>query len=455
MSGIELSAVLEGLQGVLVSSRGSADRQLARAAIDSREVRQGDLFFAIPGEREDGHRFVAEAIAAGAVGAIVERPVEAPGGATLFHVSDSLEALQRLAAWWRRRHGAKVIAITGSVGKTTCKELIASVLARQFHVLKSEANLNTEIGVPLTLLQLTKDHQRAVLEFGMYARGDIATLAHIAGPATGVVTNVGPVHLQRLGSIGAITATKAELVEALPVEGLAVLNADDARASAMSTRTQARVFYYGFSEQSVIRATNVFSRGLEGTDFRLNYAGDSVDLRLPLPGRHYVYPALAAAAVGLDEGLTLSEVADALAKARIDLRSRVLPGQNGSTLLDDSYNASPASTLAALDLLAELPGRRVALLGDMLELGPAEEQGHRSVGQRAATASDLLLTVGSRATLIAEAAQHAGATDVRQLASAEQAIELLRQELREGDHLLIKASRAMAFEEIVSALAET
>ncbi len=455
MGSIEVQTVWEGLKGVLVASHGPTDPRFERAAIDSRDVQKGDLFFAVRGEREDGHDFVSQAIEAGALGAVIESPVQAPDSATLFHVSNSLDALQRLAGWWRRQNGVKVIAVTGSVGKTTCKELIASVLGRKYALLKSEANLNTEIGIPLTLLQLTREHERAVLEFGMYARGDIATLSRIARPATGVVTNVGPVHLERLGSIGTITAAKAELVEALPADGLAVLNADDARTAAMAGRTQARATYYGFSEQSDVRASDVVGRELDGIEFRLTHAGNSVDVRLQLPGKHHVYPALAAAAVALDEGLTLSEVADALAEARLDLRSRILPGPDGSTILDDSYNASPASMLAALDLLTELPGRRIALLGDMLELGAAEEEGHRRVGQRAATACDLLLTVGPRALSIAEAACRAGATEVRHLGSAGQAIETLRDELREGDYVLIKASRAMVFEEVVSALIKT
>ena len=455
MGGIEVTGVWEGLSGLLAASNGYADRKFERAVIDSREVREGDLFFAVRGEREDGHDFVAQAIEAGAFGAVVERPVDAPGAAPLFHVSDSLEALQRLAGWWRRRHDVKVIAVTGSVGKTTCKELIASVLGCKYSVLKSAANLNTEIGIPLTLLQLTNEHERAILEFGMYSRGDIATLAEIARPATGVVTNVGPVHLQRLGSIGAITAAKSELVEALAADGMAVLNGDDVRVVAMASRTPAGVTYYGLSQQCHVRADNVVGRGLEGSEFRLTYGRKGVQVCLPLPGRHYVYPALAAASVALDEGLTLSEVADAIAEARLDLRSRILPGPRGSTVLDDSYNASPASMLAALDLLAELPGRRIALLGDMLELGAAEEEGHRSVGERAATACDLLLTVGRRASSIAEAARRGGGSDVRHLGAAGQAIEVLRTELREGDHALIKASRAMAFEEVVSALTET
>ena len=318
--------VWKATRDVLVASRAPADAAFARGAIDSREVQPGDLFFALRGERQDGHEFVPQAIDAGASGAIVERPLDAPDGAAVFHVNDSLHALQRLAAWWRSRHDIHVIAVTGSVGKTTCKELIASVLSARFRTLKSEANLNTEIGIPLTLLQLTEHHQRAVLEFGMYARGDITLLAHIAQPRIGVVTNIGPVHLERLGSQGAITAAKAELVEALPADGVAILNGDDARTAGLAPRTQARVVYFGLSEQCDVRATDPVSRGLDGIQFRLTTRIDSADVRLPLAGKHHMYAALAAAAVALEEGMTLSEIALALADTKLDLRSRILAG---------------------------------------------------------------------------------------------------------------------------------
>jgi UDP-N-acetylmuramoyl-tripeptide--D-alanyl-D-alanine ligase len=438
----------------LVASQAPLDATFARGVIDSREVQKGDLFFAVRGEHQDGHDFVAQAVAAGASGAVVERPTETPDDAALFHVSDSLAALQRLAAWWRKRHEVEVIGVTGSVGKTTCKELIASVLSRRFRTLKSEANLNTEIGIPLTLLQLSEEHQIAVLEFGMYTRGDIALLSSIANPRIGVVTNIGPVHLERLGSQGAITAAKAELVEALPADGVAILNGDDARTTGLATRTRARVVYFGGSEQCHVRATDLVTRGLDGIDFRLMTPAGSADIHLPLPGKHHVYPALIATAIALEEGMTTHEIAQTLGETELDLRSLILAGPNGSVILDDSYNASPASMQAALDLLSELPGRRIALLGDMLELGSAELEGHHRVGERAASACDLVLTVGERARVIAESARGNDA-DVRHLASTAEAIDVLKQELRMGDYLLIKASRAMAFEEVVSALTET
>lgn len=447
-----MSDVWEGTSDVLVAARSPADITFARAVIDSREAGPSDLFFALRGERHDGHNFVGRALAAGAAGAVVERPVEAPENAAVFHVSDSLQALQRLAASWRRKHDLKAIAVTGSVGKTTCKELIAAVLQSRFHVLKSEANLNTEIGIPLTLLRLTSGHQRAVLEFGMYAQGDIALLAEIAAPDIGVVTNIGPVHQERLGSLAGIAAAKAELVEALPAGGLAVLNGDDARTAALAARTRARTVFYGLSEQCRVRASDVVSHGLDGFSFRLACGSESAPVTCPLPGKHHVYPALAAAAVALEEGMSLAEIAAALASARPELRLRVMRGASGATVIDDSYNASPDSMLAALDLLAELRGRRVALLGEMRELGAAEEDGHRRTGERAAVSCDLLLVVGVRARPLADAARRSGLRDVRTLESNDAAAEVLRHELRDGDFLLVKGSRAMGMETIVDSL---
>lgn len=449
---LSLAEVLEGTEGLLVAARPGDCDIFARAVIDSREAMAGDLFFALRGQRQDGHRFVAAAAAAGAAGAVVERPVEAPRGLALFQVSDTLAALQRLATRRRQRHPARVVAVTGSVGKTTCKEVIAAVLGCRYRVLKSEANLNTEIGVPLTLLRLRPEHQRAVLEFAMYGRAEIDLLCRIARPQVGVVTNIGPVHLERLGSLGAIAAAKGELVQALPPDGTAVLNGDDPRTAALAGRSRAPVLLYGQSDQCQVRASELASRGLEGISFRLTFGEASVPVRTSLPGRHHLYPCLAAAAVALAEGMTLSEIADALAEARPALRLRVLPGLNGSTILDDSYNASPASMLAALDLLSELPGRRIALLGEMRELGPAHEEGHRQVGQHAAFACHLLFVIGEGARPLAEAARRAGLAEVRPVASAREAAEALAGELRPGDHLLVKASRALALETVVDAL---
>ena len=442
--------IIEGTAGTLVAARAGEGSTFTRGIIDSREAAEGDLFFALRGEHHDAHEFVPAAFASGAAGAVVARPIEANGHA-VFHVSDPLAALQRLAAFWRRRHDVRVVGVTGSVGKTTCKELTAAVLASRYRTLKSEANQNTEIGIPLTLLRMTEEHQRAVLELGMYVPGDIELLSQISAPDVGIVTNVGPVHMERVGTIGQIAAGKAELVEALPADGLAVLNGDDPRVTVMARWTRARSLLFGLSEQCDVRGSDIESHGLDGISFTITHEGKTVRARCPLPGRHHVYPALAATAVALGEGMTLEETAAALAEARADQRLTVRAGINGCTIIDDSYNASPASMTAALDLLSELPGRRIAVLGHMRELGAAEEDGHRAVGRYAPGRCDLLYVVGDDARTIAEEARAAG-LDAQLIASAKEAAERLRGQLREGDHVLVKASRAVGLESLVAAL---
>jgi UDP-N-acetylmuramoyl-tripeptide--D-alanyl-D-alanine ligase len=444
--------VLDGLGETLVAARGPENASFGRAVIDSRLASAGDLFFALRGETVDGHDFVPAALESGAAGAVVARPVAAESK-TQLQVSDPLTALQELASYWRRRHETvRVVGITGSVGKTTCKELIAAVLSSRFATLKSQANLNTEIGLPLTLLQLTPEHSHAVLELGMYVPGDIALLSRIARPDIGVVTNVGPVHLERAGSIGRITAGKAELIESLGPGGVALLNGDDPRVAAMARRTRARVILYGLSEQCDLRATGVSSRGLDGINFTMSYEGRGAVVECPLPGRHHVYPALAAAGVALNEGMTLQDVAIALKTARVDDRLTIRRGVRGSVLIDDSYNASPASVIAALDLLAEMPGRRIAVLGHMRELGAAEAAGHAQVGRHVAGRCDLLYVVGTEARTLAEEASRAG-QPTELLETVEEAAAVLSPDLRKGDHVLIKASRAVGLEHLVAALA--
>ena len=447
----DITAALDPLLNLVIRAIGR--QSFSGVAIDSRQVQPSDLFIALPGEHRHGREFIPDAISRGAAGVIAEKqPRDLPHDVCFFQVDNTLAALQRLAAYWRGKYRVKVVGITGSVGKTTCKELTAAVLSSGYQVLKSEANLNTEIGLPLTLLQLRPEHEQVVLEMGMYGLGDIRLLCQMARPQIGVVTNVGPVHLERLGTLEAIAQAKAELVESLPVDGWAVLNGDDPLVAAMAERTSARVALFGESPQCSVRGTVLSTSGLEGISFRLTCDDESVDVSAPLPGRHNLYNALAAATVGLADGLSLQKVAAALATADVLLRLRVLSGPQGSTILDDTYNASPASMLAALDLLAELPGRHLALLSDMLELGTFEEEGHCLVGERAAQTTDILYTVGERGRIIGEAAQAAGHQDVRFLASKEAAAAAIRETLSEGAHLLVKASRAMALETVIEEL---
>jgi UDP-N-acetylmuramoyl-tripeptide--D-alanyl-D-alanine ligase len=452
---ITASEVAEYLGSLLHEQRGPMDARFRDVVIDSRQARRGDFFVALRGERTDGQEFAADAVERGARGLLLREAVDGlPPDVTLFVVPDTLLALQRLAAGRRDRRRTKVVGITGSVGKTTTKEIVAAVLGVKYRVLKSEANYNNEIGLPLTLLKLTNQHQRAVLEMGMYALGEIRTLCEIARPEIGVVTNVGPVHLERLGSMEAIAAAKAELLESLPPHGFAVMNADDPFVRTMADRTRARPLFYGLAEGAGVRATDVSSRGLDGVSFRLHYEGRSIAVETKLPGRHIVSNALAAAAVGLADGLSLEDVAAGLATADVQVRIRTQVGRNGATLIDDTYNASPASMLAALDLLAEIPGRRIAVLGDMAELGVASKEGHLTVGRRAAETADVIHAVGVEAALIAQAARDTGHRDVHHWSTKEEASGALSTGLRADDVVLLKASRAMAFETLVEALKE-
>jgi UDP-N-acetylmuramoyl-tripeptide--D-alanyl-D-alanine ligase len=454
------------------------------AVIDSRLASPGCLFIAMRGERQDGHDFIGQAIEKGAVAIIAEKspplpcalyavnqPETAalgdwqPGLPICLIVPDSLAALQQVAAYWRRQHDVRVIGITGSVGKTTSKEVIAAVLSQRFRTLKSEGNYNNEIGLPLTLLNLVASHERVVLEMGMYDLGEIAQLAEIALPQVGVVTNVGPTHLERLGTIARIAQAKAELPQALPPAeegGVAILNSDDEWVMAMAGQTEARVFTYGLRMDSDLWADDIEGEGLEGIRFRLHHGRETVHARVPMLGRHSVHTSLRAAAVGLVEGLAWEEVMTGLRDQSAQLRLVAVPGPAGSTILDDSYNSSPASCIAALNLLDELgargeAGRRIAVLGDMYELGSYEEEGHKVVGRRARDVSDVLVAVGSLGRIIGEEALKAGmsAESVCLVETNAQAIECLRSLIEPGpigDTILVKGSRGLGMEEIVTAL---
>ncbi len=448
-----------------------AEQPLTGAVHDSRNAQSGMLFVAMKGEHADGHDYVAEAFNKGAVLALVQRP---PSGD--FHVfdlragrqpaafkaeyslcllvDDSLLALQKTAAFWRSKLNLRVIGVTGSVGKTTTKELTADVLSQRYVTFKSSANFNNEIGLPLNVLSINENHERAVLEMGFYVPGEIALLADIALPVVGVITNIGTVHAERAGSQEAIYTGKAELVRALPKDGVAILNMDDPMVKRMAGETQARVFWYGLDSKADLWADEIEGMGLDGVRFRLHYSGEILHVRIPLIGRHSVHTALRSAAVGLVEGMNWGEILAGLRIGNPQLRLVAVPGKNGSLLLDDTYNASPESTVAALNLLEELDGRKVAVLGDMLELGPYEEQGHRLVGNLAAKIADALITVGPRARIIAETAKAAGldAKVIAQFDDSQQALTYLKNLLAKGDVVLVKGSRAVQMEKIVPEL---
>lgn len=446
------------------------------AVVDSRQVTPGSLFVAMDGESQDGHDYVTDAFERGAVAALVERdlPLEAssldlrkPLKAQLkqdleppitLRVAKTLDALQTAAMAWREQSDVRVIGITGSVGKSTTKELVADVLSRRYKTVRSPGNLNNEIGLPLSLLRLTEAHERAVLEMGFYIPGEIGLLCDIAKPQIGVVTNISEVHLERAGSMDAIVCGKGELVEALPPapEGVAILNYDEPLVRELAERTDARIFYYGLSPEADLWASDVEGLGLEGLRCAIHHGEDVTHCRAPLLGRHSVHTILRAASVGIVEGLSWAEIIGGLQSTHNQLRLVAVQTASGAMLLDDTYNAAPTSVIAALNLLDDLDGRKIAVLGDMLELGEFEERGHRMVGARAAQVVDLLITVGERAKWIAKEARSARLSEnqVVELGDGDDVIEYLDEKVGEGDVVLVKGSHGMRLDRIVTALEE-
>ena len=457
-----LEEVLEGTGGALVGDlkRSTRFRDITR---DSRKIEQGDLYWVIRGERLDGHRFLADALDAGAAAAIVAEDAadSAPDGMPCIVVDDTIAALQRFAAWKRDRMRVEVIGITGSVGKTSAKESISAVLSQRGRVYKSPGNYNNEIGLPLSILEAPVDSEVLVLEMGgAYAFGEITQLAEIARPRTGVVTNIHPVHLERMGTIEAIAETKAELVDAIPEDGVVVLNGDDHRVRAMAKRARGRVVTYGLGEDVDVRVGDVESDGLKGTSFWLEIDGERHHVKVPLVGAHGVQIALVALATGHAYGMHISEMLVGLRSPSIQVRLVIEQGPNGSQLIDDTYNASTPSVLAALDVLRDMPARRrIAVLGEMRELGAVSEEEHRVVGRRAGDLVDVLYIYGDLAIPLAEAARsvprpgrpplevHAfSVPDKPELAAA------LEDALHAGDVVLIKGARGLEMEDVVTTL---
>lgn len=465
---LTLADIFEALTGTRPTK---ANQPVPHAVIDSRQAQVGSLFIAIPGEKVDGHDYVGAAFEKGATLALIEHQVEGDFKTIDLRkqipeeldgldvplcllVENTITALQEIARFWRNKLDLRVIGITGSVGKSTTKELVARALGQRYRTLKNFGNLNNEIGLPLTILHLTEEHERAVLEMGFYVPGEIKFLCDIAQPHVGVVTNIGTVHAERAGSREAIARGKAELVEALPEDGVAILNYDDIWVREMAKKTNARVFFYGLTSESDLWADHVEGLGLDGIRFRLHYRNESLHVHLPLIGRHSVHTALRATAVALVEGLTWQEIIDGLRDGRAQLRLVAARSKCGALILDDTYNASPASTLAALNLLQELSGRKIAVLGDMLELGKYETQGHEMVGMRAAGIADLLLTLGERAHIIARSARQAGMNPKKiiEFDETHAVIGWLEENLTENDSLLLKGSRGLRMDRIVTAL---
>jgi UDP-N-acetylmuramoyl-tripeptide--D-alanyl-D-alanine ligase len=440
-----------------ISASGEFDHKaIAQAySIDSRTIKPGELFFAVKGERMDGHDFVQQALEKGAVAAVVRKDETARYAVKtgLVAVTDTLVALQTLGAAVRRLWGKPLIGVTGSTGKTTTKEAIAHVLSSRFRVLKSEGNFNNHFGLPLMLLKIEPEHEAAVIEMGMSHRGEIAALAKIAQPEIGVVTNVAPVHLEFFESVAEIARAKYELIESLPAGGTAILNADDEYVSQFGRDFRGKVVRYGLHASAEVRGENIESRGAAGSVFDVVTSGFRGRATLPLVGTHNIYNALAAVATGMQRGLSPAEATGALTTlAPADKRGAVVQVGN-ITVINDCYNSNPTALDAMVDTLAGMPAkRRIVIAGEMLELGPSGEELHRRSGEHMAKKGiDILVGVRGLAQPMVEAASRAGIR-AEFVATPEAAGEWLVRETRDGDVVLLKASRGVKLERALEAV---
>jgi len=450
---LSLREIVAVLKGRIIPSSQDLDKTVQGISIDSRRIKEGEVFFAIKGERFDGHDFLNEAFQKGALAAVVTRNISPPGDRTLVVVDDTLKALQDLATYYRSKFPLPVIAITGTNGKTTTKDMIADILSQRYNVLKSLGNLNNHLGVPLTLFGLERSHQVAVVEMGANHFGEIERLCQIAGPNYGLITNVGKGHLEFFETLEGVASAKGELFQYLNGQGKAFVNLDDPWVVKKADFVT-DIITYGFNEKADVRGEYLGSDDLGRPRLRVN---GEVEIQLSVLGKHNIYNALAAACVGLEFGVGSDTIKRTLEGFRGESKRMELIDWAGVRILNDSYNSNPDSARAALEVLAKLKvtggGRRIAVLGDMLEQGEVSFKEHRLLGSLTASLKiDALLTYGEASRATAEGALESGLKRVHHFTTKGELIKFLKDFLREGDLILIKGSRGMAMEEVVEGM---
>lgn len=422
--------------------------------LDSRKVEPGFVFVATVGEKVDGHKFIPEVFEKGAIGVICEKEPEKPLGPCIV-VKDSFAALRDIAEFYRQQMPVPVVGITGSVGKTSTKEFIAAVLSEKYKTHKTEGNFNNEVGVPLTLFAMPEDTQAAVVEMGINHFGEMHRLSRIAKPDICVMTNIGQCHLEFLGSRDGILKAKSEIFDFMNPEGIVCVNGDDDKLVTIEEVHGKRPVRFGFGKENDIYADDIVSRGLFGSTAMIHAGEQSFAVSVPLPGLHMVMNALAATAVGLQMGLTTEQIAAGIASVQaVNGRSRVVQAGD-KVVIDDCYNANPVSVKAAVDLLGLAFGRKVAILGDMFELGEKEQEMHAEVGAYAAKKGvDVLVCAGALSEKMYQAAKEAGMGEAYHFVDKDALLLKLPEILQPGDSVLVKASHVMGFEKIVKSLEE-
>ncbi|HXP36041.1 MAG TPA: UDP-N-acetylmuramoyl-tripeptide--D-alanyl-D-alanine ligase [Chthoniobacterales bacterium] len=437
--------------------QGDGKISIERISTDSRTIKKGELFVALRGENFDGHKFVEATAKAGAAGAIVDLKWrgKVPAKFAIVRAKDTLLAYQNLAANYRKALSIKVLAITGSNGKTSTKDFAASVLGRKFRVTKTQGNFNNHVGLPRTILEATSNDEVAVWEIGMNHPGEVAPLAKIAAPDAAIITNIGVAHIEFMGTRQAIAKEKGALAEAVAAEGAVILNADDPFSKGIAERTRAHVIFAG-TKDGTVRAIDI-QQSADGSEFTIIEGAHRCRAQLPVPGLHMVQNALLAVAAGRAFGLSLEEAAAGLASAPLTKARLQIKEINGVQFLDDSYNANPDSMKAALQTLVELDtdGKRIAVLGEMRELGKESERGHEEVGEAAAAFGiDHLIGIGEMGATISHAAEKAGLEKSTVVGSTSEAAGLLLEIAAPGDLILIKGSRLARMEDVIEAFAK-
>lgn len=451
MPTLTLSQLAEMIGGTVLQN---PDAVVSSVVIDSREVKLDSVFFAIKGERLDGHAFLGQALAT-ARGAVVARvPEDVPAGKGIVQVADTTAALQKLASAIRDRYDFTLIGITGSAGKTTTKEMIATLIATERRTHRSWGNFNNQIGAPLCLDNMPDGTEVVVSEMGMNHAGEIAQIAGLMRPHVGVYTTIAPVHIEFFGTIEGIAAAKRELLENVVPGGTIVINNDNVHVVNISRGFEGRKVTYGIEHDAEYHAVNIRERGLLGTRFTLEAEGESRELELVLPGRHNLENLLAAIATARAVGISWDGIARGIADVKPAYHRGVIVPFRGATIYDDTYNSNPYALARTLELMAqaEVTGRRIAVIGDMLELGEQELQFHRDAGRAIPKAIDVVIGVGKRARTLLEGAREAGFPNIHHFDSAEEAGAFLRGEIRDGDLVLIKGSRGVGLDKAVAML---
>jgi UDP-N-acetylmuramoyl-tripeptide--D-alanyl-D-alanine ligase len=462
MESIDCKDVVEAVNGKLISGR--FDTEFIGVSTDSRTTKTGELFVPIKGEKFDGHDYIEHAFNSGALGTITEKNIKKTHfpEKSIIKVDNTLKALKDLASYYRQKFKIPFIGITGSMGKTTTKDMISNILSQEYNVLKTEGNYNNEIGLPLTMFNLESHHQVAVLEMGMNSPGEISNLTSITRPKIAVITNIGMSHIEKLGSRQNILKAKMEILEGVPKDGLVVLNGDDNLLYGLKGFLSKHTVYYGMDENLDYQAYNIQNAGESGVYFDISIRGKEYKIHVPIPGVHNVNNALAALVVCFEMGMPVEKIIKGIRfftsnKMRLNVLCR-----NGIKIIDDTYNASPESMKAALMVLKDVkdveghnPKKRIAILGDMLELGEWAKDSHFNLGKFAITQGiDYIITIGEHGKSIADGALKAGASQekVKSFFSNAQVLKFLENLISKGDAILIKGSRGMKMEEIVQGL---